>query len=196
MWVQPDAGNPLRQEPSILSRRHDVLLLAPGGEKELTGPLARHPGIVVHRLTCLFSQFKPDGPTGLFLAHGCPIDGIAIRGNILDLESNHIAASQLAVDARLNIARSRVRCSIWSLVRIAQTYFCRSGGLAPISFPLFQGIRLGVGSRKFVLSCMVILLGYRGATSLPVLPKALKSCSLSGLSGLSEAYDLDRLGRK
>src|ERR1035437_11193483 len=31
--------------------------------------------------------------------------------------------------ARLNIARSRVRCSIWSLVRIAQTCFCRSGGL-------------------------------------------------------------------
>src|SRR5665811_1885705 len=64
--------------------------------------------------------------------------------------------------ARLNSARSRVRCSIWSLVRIAQTCFCRSGGLAPVSFPLFQGIRLGAGRSKLVLSCMVALLGYRG----------------------------------
>ena len=44
--------------------------------------------------------------------------------------------------ARLNSARSRVRCSICSLVRIAQTCFCRNGGLAPVSFPLFQGTRL------------------------------------------------------
>src|SRR5450759_1293819 len=47
-------------------------------------------------------------------------------------------------------------------VRIAQTCFCRSGGFAPVSFPLFQGIRLGVGSSKFAISCMVALLGYRG----------------------------------
>src|SRR5471030_2075369 len=64
--------------------------------------------------------------------------------------------------ARLNSARSRVRCSIWSLVRIAQTCFCRNGGLAPVSFPLFQGIRLGADSSELALSCMVVLLGYRG----------------------------------
>ena len=38
--------------------------------------------------------------------------------------------------AKLNRAKSRVRRSIWSLVRIAQTCFCRSGGFAPINFPL------------------------------------------------------------
>src|SRR5664279_5670586 len=64
--------------------------------------------------------------------------------------------------AKLNNARSRVRLSIWSLVRIAQTCFCRSGGLAPVSFPLFQGIRLGADSSELALSCMVALLGYRG----------------------------------
>jgi hypothetical protein len=98
----------------------------------------------------------------LFLAHGRPIDGIAVRSNVFDLESDDIAASNLLSMARLNIARSRVRCSIWSLVRIAQTCFCRSGGLAPVSFPLFQGIRFGVGSSELALPCMAVLLGYKG----------------------------------
>ncbi len=44
--------------------------------------------------------------------------------------------------ARLNIARSRLRSAIWSLVRIDQTCFGRSGGLAPVTLPLFQGMRL------------------------------------------------------
>jgi hypothetical protein len=46
--------------------------------------------------------------------------------------------------ARLNMARSRVRPEICSLVRIDQTdqtCFGRRGGLAPISLPLFQGSR-------------------------------------------------------
>src|SRR6266487_1381859 len=41
--------------------------------------------------------------------------------------------------ARLNMARSRSRPSIWSFVRIDQTCFGRSGGFAPVSLPLFQG---------------------------------------------------------
>src|SRR3984893_3646254 len=45
--------------------------------------------------------------------------------------------------ARLNRARSRARPSICSLVRIDQTCFALSGGFAPISLPLFHGVRLG-----------------------------------------------------
>src|SRR5213596_2736930 len=60
--------------------------------------------------------------------------------------------------ARLNMARSRVRPSIWSFVRIDQTCLGRSGGFAPVSFPLFHGTRLGVGA-AFTWSCMLILLG-------------------------------------
>ena len=48
------------------------------------------------------------------------------------------------------------------LVRIAQTCFCRNGGLAPVSFPLFQAFRLGAGRSVLAMSCMVALLGYRG----------------------------------
>jgi hypothetical protein len=39
---------------------------------------------------------------------------------------------------------------------------CRSGGSAPVSFPLFQSIRLGAGSSELALSCMAALLDYRG----------------------------------
>src|SRR5882672_10441670 len=60
--------------------------------------------------------------------------------------------------ARLNIARSRARPSIWSFVRIDQTCLGRSGGFAPVSFPLFHGTRLGAGA-AFTWSCMAILLG-------------------------------------
>src|SRR5450631_1376352 len=62
--------------------------------------------------------------------------------------------------ARLNIARSRTRPSIWSFVRIDQTCLGRSGGFAPVSLPLFQGVRVGLFNRQASLSDMVVLLGY------------------------------------
>jgi hypothetical protein len=40
--------------------------------------------------------------------------------------------------------------------------FLPQGRVGPISFPLFQGIRLSVGRSELALSCMVVLLGYRG----------------------------------
>src|SRR5690349_13138643 len=63
--------------------------------------------------------------------------------------------------ARLNMARSRVRPSIINRVLMHQTCFGRSGGLAPISFPLFQGVRLGLVDVVGSLSGMFVLLGYR-----------------------------------
>src|SRR5579864_6416633 len=60
--------------------------------------------------------------------------------------------------ARLNIAKSRLRSAICSLVRIDQTCFGRSGGLAPISLPLFQAGRLGAAGAEVSSSCMVLLL--------------------------------------
>src|ERR1700693_3297950 len=60
--------------------------------------------------------------------------------------------------ATLNIAKSRVRPAICSLVRIDQTCFGRSGGLAPTNLPLFQGTRFGAAGVGLSLSCMVILL--------------------------------------
>src|SRR6202049_438733 len=57
--------------------------------------------------------------------------------------------------ATLNIAKSRVRPAICSLVRIDQTCFGRSGGLAPTNLPLFQGTRFGAAGAGLSLSCNV-----------------------------------------
>jgi hypothetical protein len=69
-------------------------------------------------------------------------------------QGNDVATTQLAVDRR-----SRVRLSIRSRVRIAQTWFGRNGGLAPISLPLFQGL-LRATVARLSLSGMFVLLGF------------------------------------
>src|SRR5208282_6277479 len=61
--------------------------------------------------------------------------------------------------AKLKRARSRIRPSNSNRVLIDQTCFGRSGGLAPISLPLFQGVRL-LGGEQFLLSDMIVLLCY------------------------------------
>jgi hypothetical protein len=92
---------PLRYTPSALPRSHTTFLPPAGCEQELAGLLAGRPDVVVHRLAGLFGQFEPDRPPGLFLAYGRSIAGITIRCNVLDLESDDIAASQLAVDGQI-----------------------------------------------------------------------------------------------
>ena len=99
--VRVDAGNPLRHTPSVLPRSHTPFLPSAGCEQELAGLLTRRPDVVVHRLAGLFRQFEPDRPPGLFLAYGRAIAGITIRRNVLDPESDDIAASQLAVDGQI-----------------------------------------------------------------------------------------------
>src|SRR5262245_28223862 len=62
--------------------------------------------------------------------------------------------------ATLNMARSRVRPWIISRVLIAHTCFGRNGGLAPVSLPLFHGVRVRAVKRQLSLSAMILLLGY------------------------------------
>ena len=57
-------------------------------------------------------------------------------------------------------SRSRVRPWIISRVLIAHTCFGRNGGLAPVSLPLFQGVRVRAVKRQLSLSVMILLLGY------------------------------------
>jgi hypothetical protein len=58
--------------------------------------------------------------------------------------------------ATLNIAKSRRRPSTWSLVRIDQTFFVRSGGFDPIILLLFQGTR-GVPSALRLSSVSMLI---------------------------------------
>jgi hypothetical protein len=90
-------------------------------------------------LARLLGEFEPDWATGLLLADCCSIECVAVGGHVIDAHRHDIAAAQFVSMARLNSARSRVRPSSCSFVRIDQTWLARSGGFAPISLPLFQG---------------------------------------------------------
>jgi hypothetical protein len=96
-------------------------------------------------LAGLLAQFKSDWPPGFLLPYRCAIRCVSACGYALDPDGADITAALLALDCQMNMARSRARPSIWSLVRIDQTCSGRSGGFAPVSFPLFHGTRLGSG---------------------------------------------------
>src|SRR6516164_6199780 len=142
-WVEPDAGDPLADQPSILPCRNSSVAAATAGKEVLTRLPVGGSHVVVDCLTGLLSHLEPDRLAGLLLTHGRAIGGMSVRRHIFHLETDDVAASQLAIDARLNIARLRVRPSICSLLRIDQTCLGRSGGFAPVSLPLLHGSRRG-----------------------------------------------------
>ena len=72
--VQPNVGNPLGDEPGVLSRCHTPSRATPGGEHKFAGLLAGDPEVVIDCLSGLLRQFEPDRLPGLLLSHGCPID--------------------------------------------------------------------------------------------------------------------------
>ena len=106
----------------------------------------------------LIRQLELDRSSGLLLPDGRTIDRIAIRSDIFDSQGDDVATTQLAVDRK--VERGKVAGpSFYQEPRSdrAQTWFGRSGGLAPISLPLFQGMwRALVG--RLSLSGMIVLL--------------------------------------
>ena len=79
------------------------------GEHEFAGLLGGRSHVIVDRLAGLFCQLEPDGLPGLFLSDRGPIDCIPTRSDILDLEGDDIAATQLAIDSQIKhcqVARS------------------------------------------------------------------------------------------
>jgi len=65
--VQADAGDPVRYETPVLSRRQAAISNPSISEQELTRFLARDFHVVVDRLARLLGQFKLDGVTSLLL---------------------------------------------------------------------------------------------------------------------------------
>jgi hypothetical protein len=74
--------------------------------------------VTVDCLTGLLSHLKPDGLAGFVLAYGRTIDSVTMRSNVLHPQADGVASSELATDGRLNMARSRVRLAICSLVPV------------------------------------------------------------------------------
>jgi len=70
-------------------------------KQELVRLLIGNPHIVIDRLAGLLSQFKPHWLTSLLLTNARTFERMALWGHIRDLERNHIAAAQLAVDCQV-----------------------------------------------------------------------------------------------
>lgn len=126
------------------------ILAGTSNEEVLTWLFAGGIQVVIDGLTGLICQLELDLLPRLPLAH-CRASA-AIRP-----QGDDVAATQLAIDSRIEQGESRVRPSISSLVGIDQTWFGRSRGWAPIKLPLFQGVRRVEVQRQSV-SDMVVLL--------------------------------------
>jgi len=86
-------------------------------------------------------QLEADGPAGLALPDCGAVDGVAVGRDVIDTQRHQVAAAQLAVMARLNRARSRVRPSSCNFARMDHTWPGRSGGFGPVSLPLLRAGR-------------------------------------------------------
>jgi len=139
--VEADGCHPARNKPSILPVRQAAVAITTAGEKKLARFLASGFDVVVHGLSRLLRQLKPDGPTGLLLPHRRAIDGIPTRCNVLDPKGDDIAAPQLAVDCEIEhrqVAGPPVHLQSGT---DRPNMFGRNGGFWPMSLPLFQGSR-------------------------------------------------------
>ena len=85
------------------------------------------------------AQIKSDGSPRFLLPDGCAIRRVAAGGDMLNPDGDDITPTKLTVDCQIEHGEVASRPSIWSFVRLDQTCLGLSGGLAPVSLPLFQG---------------------------------------------------------
>src|SRR5262245_26544652 len=156
--VQPDACDPVRNKARVLPGGH-ALSGPPGTRKQkFARLLPGHLQVGINGFARVVGQFEPDGTSRLFVTHGRTRDCIPVGATSSTLSATTSHPRSLLSMARLNSANSRIRPSIWSLVRIDQTCLGQSGGLAPMSFPLFQGVHIGAGGLEYSWTCMAVLL--------------------------------------
>src|SRR5262249_13117746 len=91
--IEPDTLDPDGDQTSILSRRHTSAQPTPATEKEFTGVLPCSTDVLIDRLPRLFSDLEPNRVSSLPLANGRPIDGVTMRRDVLNLESDDIACT-------------------------------------------------------------------------------------------------------
>ncbi len=108
--IQSDFGDPLRHKSRILPPGYRCEAMTTG-EQEIARLFACGFKLVIDGVTRRLGQLEPRGLAGLSPTRGGAVESDAISGDILDSKGESIAATQLTVDRRLNMAKSRVRCS-------------------------------------------------------------------------------------
>jgi hypothetical protein len=89
-WVEPDAGDPLADQPSILTCRNSSVAAATAGKEMLTRLLVGGSDVVVDGLTGLLGHLEPDRLAGFLLAHPRATDSMSVRGHIFHLETDDV----------------------------------------------------------------------------------------------------------
>jgi len=111
------------------------------------------------RLAGLVGQLELHRLLGLVLEDdGAVRDGAAVR-DIADAQRDQVAAAQLAVDGEVEECEVTEPLASCKRIRIAQISRTFSGGLGPVSLPLFQGVRDERVCSFWCPSDMVCLLG-------------------------------------
>lgn len=95
--IKAYAGDPLVNEPRVLSRRQSDGAAATGKE-ELPGSPSCHPQIVIDCRASLVGQLEPHGPARLFLPDRGSIHRIATRRDVINSERYDITTAEFAVD--------------------------------------------------------------------------------------------------
>jgi len=107
--IEPNARYPLANQPGALSRCDRLVPTATAAEEEIAWLLAGGSDVIVDRFTGLLRHLKLDGLAGLFLTHGCSVDRVTMRRNVLHPQADDVAASELAIDGE--IEHGQVACS-------------------------------------------------------------------------------------
>ena len=99
--VEPDARDPLGDEPSVLARRHASVDAPSARDQKIATLLAGHLQVLIDSLPGRFRQFEPNGLAGFPLAHSNPVDRVSTRCHVLNPQRDHVATAQLAVDGEI-----------------------------------------------------------------------------------------------
>jgi hypothetical protein len=97
--LQSNAFNPLAHHRHLLPNCHRSIATATGRRRGTHPLLIGRSAVTVDCLTGLFRHLEPDGVTGLLLAHGCSVDGVTMRSNVLHPQAHYVASSELAIEA-------------------------------------------------------------------------------------------------
>src|ERR1700726_4893014 len=100
MWVKPDPDQPVRQKACVLPGGHALPSPAPI-EQVLARLLAAGRQVFINCQPGLLGWLESYRPAGLSLAHGRPLDCVAVGGNVIDPDGDEVATPQLAVDGEV-----------------------------------------------------------------------------------------------
>jgi hypothetical protein len=84
LWIEPYAGDPSGDKPSVLPCRHASIAAPTTHEEEIGGLCARRVDVTIKRLTGLLGHFEPDSPSDLLLADGPALHGMSVWRNVFD----------------------------------------------------------------------------------------------------------------